>query len=108
MTPLRRRVIARDPHPTSTSAGCVAVGHQHDLLVRLERAARQAAADETIDAQTLLNSLGASTIIEKCFIPEHMQSIDTVGVRSADAGRVALSLGVNTVDLGAAACGSPA
>ncbi|MEO7065217.1 MAG: MerR family transcriptional regulator [Dokdonella sp.] len=56
-----------------------AVVHQQHLLIRLERVARQAAADETIDAETLLNSIEATTSMEKYFTPEQMQSIGARG-----------------------------
>lgn len=59
------------------------VVRQQELLLRLERVARQAAAGETIDAETLLNSIEATTLMEKYFTPEQMQSIkargDTLG-----------------------------
>ncbi|GAA0720353.1 MerR family transcriptional regulator [Dokdonella soli] len=56
-----------------------AVVRQQDLLIRLERVAQQAATGETIDAETLLNSIEASTIMEKYFSPEQMQSIKQRG-----------------------------
>jgi DNA-binding transcriptional MerR regulator len=56
-----------------------AVVRQQDLLTRLERVVRQLAAGETIDAETLLNSIEATTIMEKHFTPEQMQSIKARG-----------------------------
>lgn len=55
------------------------VVHQQNLLIRLERVAHQAAAGETIDAQTLLNSIEATTMMEKHFTQEQMQTIKTRG-----------------------------
>ncbi|WP_165371495.1 MerR family transcriptional regulator [Pseudolysobacter antarcticus] len=56
---------------------------QQALLIRLERVARQALSGETIDTETLLNSIEASTIMEKYFTEEQMQTIkqrgDTLG-----------------------------
>ena len=51
------------------------VVRQQALLLRLERVARQAQSGETIDPETLLNSIEASTIMEKYLTPEQMQSI---------------------------------
>jgi DNA-binding transcriptional MerR regulator len=51
------------------------VVRQQELLQRLERVAQQAAQGEAIDAETLLSSIEASTIMEKYFSPEQMQSI---------------------------------
>ncbi len=51
------------------------VVRQQDLLSRLERVAQQAAAGVTIDAETLLNSIEASTLLEKYFSTEQMESI---------------------------------
>ncbi|MEO6688616.1 MAG: MerR family transcriptional regulator [Dokdonella sp.] len=53
-----------------------AVVRQQDLLDRLERVARQVAAGRTIDADTLLNSIEASTLMEKYFDTEQLQSIE--------------------------------
>jgi DNA-binding transcriptional MerR regulator len=52
-----------------------AVVRQQDLLIRLERVARQAAAGATIDAETLLNSIEASTLMERYFSTEQLQTI---------------------------------
>jgi MerR family transcriptional regulator, thiopeptide resistance regulator len=51
------------------------VVRQQDLLLRLERIAQRAVQGETIDAETLLTSIEASTIMEKYLTPEQMQSI---------------------------------
>jgi DNA-binding transcriptional MerR regulator len=51
------------------------VVRQQELLQRLEHVARQAALGEAIDAETLLSSIEASTIMEKYFSPEQMQTI---------------------------------
>ena len=56
-----------------------AVVRQRHLLLRLERVAQQAAAGTTIDAETLLDSIEASTLMEKYFSPEQMQSITQRG-----------------------------
>lgn len=48
---------------------------QQDLLTRLERIARRAADGEAIDAETLLSSIEASTLMEKYFTPDQMQTI---------------------------------
>lgn len=55
------------------------VVRQQELLQRLERVAQQAAQGEAIDAETLLSSIEASTIMEKYFSPEQMQSIKRRG-----------------------------
>lgn len=55
------------------------VVRQQELLQRLERVAQQAALGEAIDAETLLSSIEASTIMEKYFTPEQMQSIKRRG-----------------------------
>lgn len=55
------------------------VVRQQDLLQRLERVAQQVARGEAIDAETLLSSIEASTIMEKYFSPEQMQSIKRRG-----------------------------
>ena len=55
------------------------VVRQQELLQRLERVARRAALGEAIDAETLLSSIEASTIMEKYFSPEQMQSIKQRG-----------------------------
>jgi DNA-binding transcriptional MerR regulator len=52
----------------------VVVRQQH-LLSRLEQVARQAAAGESIDTESLLNSIEASTFMEKYFSPEQLQTI---------------------------------
>ena len=52
-----------------------AVVRQQSLLFRLERAAREAAAGAPIDAETLLDSIEAITIMEKHFSTEQLQSI---------------------------------
>lgn len=52
---------------------------QQSLLTRLERIAQRAAGGEAIDAETLLSSIEASTLMEKYFTPEQMQSIQQRG-----------------------------
>jgi len=52
---------------------------QQSLLIRLERIAQRAAGGEAIDAETLLSSIEASTIMEKYFTPEQMQTIERRG-----------------------------
>jgi len=52
---------------------------RHELLSRLERVAQRAANGEAIDADTLLSSIEASTIMEKYLTPEQMQSIQRRG-----------------------------
>jgi len=52
---------------------------QQNLLSRLEHIARRAASGEAIDAETLLSSIEASTIMEKYFTPEQMQEIKRRG-----------------------------
>jgi DNA-binding transcriptional MerR regulator len=54
------------------------VDQQH-LLQRIERIAGQAARGETIDAETLLNSIEATTIMEKYFTPDQMQTLKRRG-----------------------------
>ena len=56
-----------------------AVVRQQELVQRLEHVARQALHGETIDAETLLSSIEASTVMEKYFTPEQMQSIQQRG-----------------------------
>ncbi|HVT33422.1 MAG TPA: MerR family transcriptional regulator [Rhodanobacteraceae bacterium] len=48
---------------------------QQNLLSRLERVARLVADGEAIDAETLLSSIEATTLMEKYFTPEQMQTI---------------------------------
>jgi DNA-binding transcriptional MerR regulator len=60
------------------------VVHQQELLMRLEHLAHRVAAGETIDTETLLNSIEASTIMEKYFSTEQMQ---TLKQRAEDLGR---------------------
>jgi MerR family transcriptional regulator, thiopeptide resistance regulator len=55
------------------------VVRQQELLSRLERVAQQAAHGEVIDTETLLASIEATTIMEKYFTPEQMQSIQRRG-----------------------------
>ncbi len=59
------------------------VVRQQELLRRLERIAQQAINGETIDSETLLNSIEASTIMEKYFTHEQLETIkqrgDTLG-----------------------------
>lgn len=57
----------------------VTVARQQDLIARLERVAHQAVNGEAIDADELLSSIEASTIMEKYFTPEQMQSIKRRG-----------------------------
>jgi len=52
---------------------------QQSLLIRLERIAQRAVGGEAIDAETLLSSIEASTIMEKYFTPEQMQTIERRG-----------------------------
>jgi len=56
-----------------------AVVRQRELLNRLEHVAQRVAHGEAIDAETLLSSIEASTIMEKYFTPEQMQSIKRRG-----------------------------
>ncbi len=56
-----------------------AVVRQQVLLTRLERVACQVAGGKTIDSETLLNSIEATTMMEKYFTPEQMQTINTRG-----------------------------
>lgn len=56
-----------------------AVVRQQELVQRLERVAQQALHGETIDADTLLSSIEATTVMEKYFTPEQMQSIQQRG-----------------------------
>ena len=56
-----------------------AIVRQQDLLSRIERIAQRAASGETIDAETLLSSIEASTLMEKYFTPEQMQAIKRRG-----------------------------
>jgi len=51
------------------------VVRQQHLLGRLEQVAQQLAAGETIDAESLLNSIEASTFMDKYFSTEQMQTI---------------------------------
>jgi len=53
---------------------------QQSLLIRLERIAQRAVGGEAIDAETLLSSIEASTLMEKYFTPEQMQTIERRGV----------------------------
>ena len=59
------------------------VVRQQELLRRLERIAQQAINGETIDSETLLNSIEASTIMAKYFTHDQMETIkqrgDTLG-----------------------------
>jgi len=55
------------------------VVRQQELVQRLEYVARQALQGETIDAETLLSSIEATTVMEKYFTPEQMQSIQQRG-----------------------------
>jgi DNA-binding transcriptional MerR regulator len=59
------------------------IARQQNLLIRLERLVRLAADGGTIDAETLLSSIEASTLMEKYFTPEQMQTIQR---RGADLG----------------------
>ena len=52
-----------------------AVVRQRELLTRLEHVAQRVAHGETIDAETLLSSIEASTIMEKYLTPDQMQTI---------------------------------
>ncbi|HEV7490038.1 MAG TPA: MerR family transcriptional regulator [Rhodanobacteraceae bacterium] len=52
---------------------------QQNLLIRLERIAQRAAGGEAIDAETLLSSIEASTLMEKYFTSEQMQAIQQRG-----------------------------
>ncbi len=52
---------------------------QQSLLIRLERIAQRVAGGEEIDAETLLSSIEASTLMEKYFTPEQMQTIQRRG-----------------------------
>ena len=56
-----------------------AIVRQQDLLSRIERIAQRAASGESIDAETLLSSIEASTLMEKYFTPEQMQEIKRRG-----------------------------
>jgi DNA-binding transcriptional MerR regulator len=56
-----------------------AVVRQQELVQRLEHVAQQALQGETIDAETLLSSIEATTVMEKYFTPEQMQSIKQRG-----------------------------
>jgi len=51
------------------------VVRQQQLLNRLERVAQRVVDGETIDADTLLSSIEATTVMEKYFTAEQMQSI---------------------------------
>lgn len=55
------------------------VVRQQDLLHRLERIAQRAQSGETIDSETLLDSIEATTTMEKYFTPEQMQTIKARG-----------------------------
>ena len=52
-----------------------AVVRQRELLTRLEHVAQRVAHGEAIDAETLLSSIEASTIMEKYLTPDQMQTI---------------------------------
>jgi DNA-binding transcriptional MerR regulator len=52
---------------------------QQNLLSRIEHIAKRAASGEAIDAETLLSSIEASTLMEKYFTPEQMQEIKRRG-----------------------------
>jgi DNA-binding transcriptional MerR regulator len=54
-----------------------AIVRQHELLARLERAAAQAAKGETIDMETLIDNIEASTLMEKYFSNEQRKAIET-------------------------------
>jgi DNA-binding transcriptional MerR regulator len=56
-----------------------AIVRQQNLLSRIERIAQRAASGEAIDAETLLSSIEASTLMEKYFTPEQMQEIKRRG-----------------------------
>jgi len=56
-----------------------AVVRQQELLQRLESVAQQALQGATIDAETLLSSLEATSIMEKYFTHEQLQSIKQRG-----------------------------
>ena len=53
---------------------------QQTLLSRLERVARRAAEGETIDVDSLISSIEASTTMEKYFTAEQMKTIEARGV----------------------------
>lgn len=55
------------------------VVRQQEILLRLEHVAQRASQGEAIDAETLFASIEASTIMEKYFTPEQMQSIKRRG-----------------------------
>jgi len=56
-----------------------AVVRQQELLGRLERIAHQLAAGATIDAETLLNGIEATTIMQNHFSNEQLQAIKARG-----------------------------
>jgi DNA-binding transcriptional MerR regulator len=56
-----------------------AVVRQQELMQRLENVAQQALRGEAIDAETLLSSIEATTVMEKYFTPEQMQTIKQRG-----------------------------
>ena len=56
-----------------------AIVRQQNLVSRIERIAQRAASGESIDAETLLSSIEASTLMEKYFTPEQMQEIKRRG-----------------------------
>ena len=64
---------------TSTAALGALKSHRVDALSFFQPIAQQAAAGTTIDAETLLDSIEASTLMEKYFSPEQMQSITQRG-----------------------------
>lgn len=51
------------------------IARQHELLARLERLGQRLAAGETIDGDTLLSTIEASTIMEKYLSTEQQDSI---------------------------------
>jgi DNA-binding transcriptional MerR regulator len=55
------------------------IARQRNLLGRLEYLSNLVASGVAIDAETLLNSIEASTIMEKYFTPEQLQSIEARG-----------------------------
>ena len=55
--------------------------HQHELLARLERLEQRLAAGEAIDGDTLLSTIEASTIMEKYFTTEQLETIKQRGER---------------------------
>ncbi|MDR3388564.1 MAG: MerR family transcriptional regulator [Rudaea sp.] len=63
------------------------VVRQQDILLRLEQVAQRAAQGESIDAETLLASIEATTVMEKYFTTEQMQSIKRRG-EALGSGRI--------------------